>query len=308
MPGKSNAFAISKRLGLSDYVINRAKEFIDTDTIAVEDVIHSLEKSRVEAVEEKEEASRLRKEIQTLKEEYDEKLEKIAIQREKMLEEARQEAFRITRQAKEETELVIKELRRLEQENMSKEKNRKIEELRREISSSMGALQPSIKSMIVPKTTSKEVKDLKPGDEVKVITLNQQGSVISADNKKKEALVQIGIMKMTLPYKSLQKAKKDVKSTVTNATRNVIKSKSGRVKSEVDLRGMTLEEAREEVDKYLDDACLAGLENVTVIHGIGTGVLKAGITEMLKKHKHVKSQRPGQYGEGGMGVTIVTLK
>ena len=225
-----------------------------------------------------------------------------------MLEEARQEAFRITRQAKEETELVIKELRRLEQENMSKEKNRKIEELRREISSSMGALQPSIKSMIVPKTTSKEVKDLKPGDEVKVITLNQQGSVISADNKKKEALVQIGIMKMTLPYKSLQKAKKDVKSTVTNATRNVIKSKSGRVKSEVDLRGMTLEEAREEVDKYLDDACLAGLENVTVIHGIGTGVLKAGITEMLKKHKHVKSQRPGQYGEGGMGVTIVTLK
>ncbi|CEO15956.1 DNA mismatch repair protein [[Clostridium] sordellii] len=308
VPGKSNAFAISKRLGLSDYVINRAKEFIDTDTIAVEDVIHSLEKSRVEAVEEKEEASRLRKEIQTLKEEYDEKLEKIAIQREKMLEEARQEAFRITRQAKEETELVIKELRRLEQESMSKEKNRKIEELRREISSSMGALQPSIKSMIVPKTISKEVKDLKPGDEVKVITLNQQGSVISADNKKKEALVQIGIMKMTLPYKSLQKAKKDVKSTVTNATRNVIKSKSGRVKSEVDLRGMTLEEAREEVDKYLDDACLAGLENVTVIHGIGTGVLKAGITEMLKKHKHVKSQRPGQYGEGGMGVTIVTLK
>lgn len=308
VPGKSNAFAISKRLGLSEYVINRAKEFIDTDTIAVEDVIHSLEKSRVEAVEEKEEATRLRKEIQTLKEEYDEKLSKISIQRERLLEEARQEAFRITRQAKEETELVIKELRRLEQESMSKEKNRKIEELRKEISSSMGALQPSVKSMIVPKTASKEVKDLKPGDEVKVITLNQQGSVISADNKKKEAVVQIGIMKMTLPYKSLQKAKKDAKSTVTKATRNVIKSKSGRVKSEVDLRGMTLEEAREEVDKYLDDACLAGLENVTVIHGIGTGVLKTGITEMLKRHKHVKSQRPGQYGEGGMGVTIVTLK
>ncbi len=308
VPGKSNAFSISKRLGLSDYVINRAKEFIDSDTIAVEDVIHSLEKSRVEAIEEKEEATRLKKEIQEIKEEYQLKLDKISAQRERLLEQARQEAFRITRQAKEETDVVIKELRKLEKESVSKEKNRKIEELRKEISKSMGALQPSVKSMIVPKTSSKEIKDLNPGDEVKVITLNQQGSVISVDNKKKEAVVQIGIMKMTLPFKSLQKAKKDVKSTVTNATRNVIKSKSGKVKSEVDLRGMTLEEAREEVDKYLDDACLAGLENVTVIHGIGTGVLKNGITEMLKKHKHVKSQRLGQYGEGGMGVTIVTLK
>ena len=308
VPGKSNAFSISKRLGLSDYVINRAKEFIDSDTIAVEDVIHSLEKSRVEAIEEKEEATRLKKEIQEIKEEYQLKLDKISAQRERLLEQARQEAFRITRQAKEETDVVIKELRKLEKESVSKEKNRKIEELRKEISKSMGALQPSVKSMIVPKTSSKEIKDLNPGDEVKVIALNQQGSVISVDNKKKEAVVQIGIMKMTLPFKSLQKAKKDVKSTVTNATRNVIKSKSGKVKSEVDLRGMTLEEAREEVDKYLDDACLAGLENVTVIHGIGTGVLKNGITEMLKKHKHVKSQRLGQYGEGGMGVTIVTLK
>ena len=308
VPGKSNAFAISKRLGLSDYVIDRAREFIDTDSIAVEDVIHSLEKSRVEALEEKEEATRLRKEIQTLKEEYDTKLEKIHAQRERMLEEARQEAFRITRQAKEETEYVIKELRKLEQENASKEKSRKIEELRKEIANSMGALQPSVKNMIVPKVASKELKELKAGEEVKVITLNQQGTVVSADNNKKEAVVQIGIMKMTLPYKSLEKAKKDPKSTVTKSTRNIIKSKSGRVKSEVDLRGMNLEEAMMEVDKYLDDACVAGLETVTVIHGIGTGVLKNGIQEILKKHKHVKSQRPGQYGEGGMGVTIVTLK
>jgi DNA mismatch repair protein MutS2 len=172
----------------------------------------------------------------------------------------------------------------------------------------MGALQPSVKNMIVPKVAAKELKELKAGEEVKVITLNQQGTVVSADNNKKEAVVQIGIMKMTLPYKSLEKAKKDPKSTVTKSTRNIIKSKSGRVKSEVDLRGMNLEEAMMEVDKYLDDACVAGLETVTVIHGIGTGVLKNGIQEILKKHKHVKSQRPGQYGEGGMGVTIVTLK
>ena len=114
--------------------------------------------------------------------------------------------------------------------------------------------------------------------------------------------------KMTLPFKSLQKAKKDVKKTVTKSTRNIIKSKSGNVKSEVDLRGMNLEEAIMEVEKYLDDAYVAGLENVTIIHGIGTGVLKSGLQDILRRNRHVKSQRAGQYGEGGAGVTIVTLK
>ena len=154
----------------------------------------------------------------------------------------------------------------------------------------------------------KEIKDLKPGDDVKVVTLNQDGSVVSVDKKKKEAVVQIGIMKMTLPFKSLQKVKKDVKKTVTKSTRNIIKSKSGNVKSEVDLRGMNLEEATMEVEKYLDDAYVAGLENVTIIHGIGTGVLKSGLQDILRRNRHVKSQRAGQYGEGGAGVTIVTLK
>ena len=108
-----------------------------------------------------------------------------------------------------------------------------------------------------PKVATKEITDLKPGEDVKVITLNQEGTVVSVDNNKKEAVVQIGIMKMTQPFKSLQKAKKDVKKTVTKSTRNIIKSKSGNVKSEVDLRGMNLEEAIMEVEKYLDDAYVA---------------------------------------------------
>ena len=225
-----------------------------------------------------------------------------------MMEEARSEAFRITRQAKEDVERIIKELRVLEEERASKEKNQQIEALRKELTNSMGSLQPTVKSMIVPKVSSTEIKDLKPGEEVKVITLNQQGSVVSVDKNKKEAVVQIGIMKMALPFKSLQKVKKDVKTTVTKTTRSIIKSKSGMVKSEVDLRGMNLEEAIMEVEKYLDDAYVAGLENVTVIHGIGTGVLKKGLQDILRRNKHVKSQRAGQYGEGGAGVTIVTLK
>lgn len=308
VPGKSNAFEISRKLGLSDYIIDRAKEFIDTDNIELEDVLQNVEKNRLKAQEDREEAEKLRAEIEELKKEHQEKLEKLTNQREKMLERARSEAFSITRQAKEEVDSIIKELRRLETQRASKEKNMQIEQLRKELTDSMGSLQPTVKSMIVPKVASKEIKSLKPGDEVRVITLNQEGTVVSADNRKKEAVVQIGIMKMTLPFKSLQKAKGNTHSTVTKKTRSVIKSKSGRVKSEVDLRGMNLEEATLEVEKYLDDATVAGLEQVTIIHGIGTGVLKAGIQEVLKRNRHVKKKRPGGYGEGGVGVTIVTLK
>ncbi|MDB0438808.1 endonuclease MutS2 [Clostridioides difficile] len=308
VPGKSNAFEISRKLGLSDYVISRAKEYINTDNIALEDVLQNVEKNRIKAIEDREEAERLKEEIERLKVEYDEKLEKLVTQRDKMIEKAKSEAFSITRQAKEEVDLIIKELRSLEQERASKEKNRKIEELRKELTSSMGSLQPTVKSMIVPKVSSKEIKDLKPGEEVRVITLNQNGSVVSVDKKRKEAVVQIGIMKMTLPFKSLQKSHKDVSKNVTKSTRNIIRAKSGNIKSEVDLRGLNLEEAIMEVEKYLDDAYVAGLESVTVIHGIGTGVLKSGLQDILRKNRHVKSQRGGQYGEGGAGVTIVKLK
>ena len=308
VPGKSNAFEISKKLGLRDYVIERAKEFINTDNIALEDVLQNVEHNRLKAQQDMEEAERLKREIEELKKEHDEKLEKLVNQREKMLEKARSEAFSITRQAKEEVDDIIKELRRLETQRASKEKNREIEQLRKELTDSMGSLQPSIKSMIIPKVSGKEIKNLKAGDEVRVVTLNQEGTVVSVDTKRKEAVVQIGIMKMTLPFKSLRKAKGNQQSNVTKKTRNIIKAKSGRVKSEVDLRGMNLEEATLEVEKYLDDATVAGLEQVTIIHGIGTGVLKKGIQEVLKRNKHVKDKRPGGYGEGGVGVTMVTLK
>ena len=308
VPGKSNAFEISRKLGLRDYIIDREKEFINTDNIELEDVLQNVEKNRIKAEEERAEAEQLKKEIEYVKAEYDRKLEKLNVSREKMMEKARSEAFSITRQAKEEADNILKELRNMEMEMASKEKNKKIEALRKELADSMGNLQPSVKSMIVPKVSNKEIKDLKPGDEVKVITLNQEGTVVSVDKKKKEAVVQMGIMKMTLPFKALQIAQKEKKSIVTKSTRKIISSKSGSVKSEVDLRGMNLEEAIVEVDKYLDDACVAGLETVTIIHGVGTGVLKKGLQDVLKKNKHVKSQRPGQYGEGGMGVTIVEIR
>lgn len=308
VPGKSNAFEISRKLGLRDYIIDRAKEFINTENIELEDLLQNVEKNRIKAEEDRAEAEKLKTEIQMIRDAEAEKLEKLTNQKEKMMERARSEAFSITRQAKEEVDEIIKRLKELEQERASKEKSRQIEQLRKELTDSMGSLQPTVKSMIVPKVASKEIKNLKAGEDVRVITLNQEGTVVSADDKKKEAVVQIGIMKMTLPYKSLQKIKNQQHTTVTKKTRNVIKAKSGRVKGEVDLRGMNLEEATLELEKYLDDATVAGLEQVTVIHGIGTGVLKTGLQDVLKKNKHVKKKRPGGYGEGGVGVTIVTLK
>ncbi|MBQ3422515.1 MAG: endonuclease MutS2, partial [Romboutsia sp.] len=146
VPGKSNAFEISKKLGLNEYIISRAKEFINTDNIALEDVLQSVEKNRIKALEEREEAERLKSEIAFQKAEYDRKLEKFAAQKEKMMEEARSEAFRITRQAKEDVERIIKELRVLEEERASKEKNQQIEALRKELTNSMGSLQPTVKS------------------------------------------------------------------------------------------------------------------------------------------------------------------
>lgn len=308
VPGKSNAFEISKKLGLSEHIIEEARQHLTSEDIELEEVLQGVEKNRLKIEEELILAEKNRTEAENIKEYYQSKLEKFEKSKQKALENARSEAFSIIRQAKESTDEIIKELRKIENEKASQEKDRRIDEIRKEISKSMGNLQPSVESMVVPKFSSSEIKNLKPGEDVNIITLRQEGIVISCDDKKKEAIVQVGVMKMTLPYKSLKRVSKKEKNTVTKTTRKVIKSKSGNIKREVDLRGMNLEDAIYEVEKYLDDACMAGHEEVTIIHGVGTGVLKKGITELLKNNPHVKSMRKGEYGEGGMGVTIVTVK
>lgn len=308
VPGKSNAFEISRKLGLSDYVINNARNFLENDNVEIEEILQNVEKSRLKTEEELKRAEDMRTEIEAMKNEYQEKIIKLERSKQKVMENARSEAFSVIRQAKESTDRMIKELRKLEMESASDEKGRRIEKIRKEIVQSMGKLQPSVESMVVPKFASKEVKNLKAGEDVSIITLKQEGTVISVDNKKKEAIVQVGIMKMTLPFKSLKRIEKKENSHVTRTTRKVIRSKSGNITREVDLRGLNLEEAIMKVEKYLDDACMAGHDEVTIIHGIGTGVLRKGIKEWLKKNPHVKSMRDGQYGEGGIGVTIVKVK
>lgn len=308
VPGKSNAFEISKKIGLKTYIIEEAKEFLSSDDIELEEVLQGIEKNRIKIDEELENIELLKKEIEFNKEQYERKINKFQASKDKMLEDARSQAFSIVRDTKESSEKIIKELKELEKINEAKDRDRRIESIRKEISQNMGSLQPSLESIVVPKYSSKEIKSLKPGQNVDIVTLRQEGVIISSDDKKKEALVQVGIMKMMLPYKSLKVSDKKAKSNVSKSTRKIIRSKSGNIKREVDLRGMNLEEAIMEVEKYLDDASMAGHEEVTIIHGMGTGVLKKGINEWLKKNVHAKSFRPGQYGEGGPGVTIVKIK
>ena len=308
VPGKSNAFEISKKLGLDDYIIDNAKEFISSENIEFEELLQDIETKRQRAQEDSQRALMDKQEAQRLRKELEEKREKVASQRDKIVSEAKREAQNILKKAKAEADEIVKKLRQLEKTGYSSEMGKKVEKLRHDMKKSMGSLDESVDKLILPKAAKKEIKGLKEGEEVEVITLGQKGSVISADEKKKEALVQIGIMKMNLPYASLQRIKKEESQKKHSGAGKIMKSKSQSVKMEIDLRGMNLEEAMYEVDKYLDDAYIAGLEKVTIIHGIGTGVLKSGIKQMLKKHSHVKSARDGGYGEGGAGVTVVHLK
>lgn len=308
VPGKSNAFEISKRLGLGEYIIDKAKNFIDSENIEFEDLLQNIEQNRIDTLKEKEEANRLKEEVRKLKEELLVKTERLSVQRDKIINEAKRDALKIMRDSKEEADMIIKEIRDLQKQGVNKDKNREIENLRREMNESMKDLHSNVKDMIVPKVAKKAIKNLKVGDDVKVVTLNQQGSVLSVDNDKKEALIQIGIMKMNLPFASLEQIKSNKKDVLKSGAGKILKKKSFNIKQEIDLRGLNLEEAMVEVDKYLDDAYLAGIPKATIIHGIGTGVLKAGMKEMLKRHKHIKSYRDGVYGEGGAGVTIVEFK
>ncbi len=307
VPGKSNAFEISRKLGLSDFLIDRAKELLTGEDIHFEDLLQNIEKNRSTAEKEKEEAARLRMETQKLREEYYEKRQQLEIQKDKILKDAKKEAYKIVKQAKFDADEIVDNLKSLKVELEEKEMNRKIEEARKNISGKMGKLAQDMGEQLVLKTNKKPPKNLKQGEAVKVLTLDQIGYVISPEDTNGDVQIQVGIMKINVNVSNLERANSEKETKKTGAGK-IVKAKSENIKTEIDVRGQNLEEAMLDVDKYLDDAYIAGLTHVTIIHGVGTGVLSAGLKQMLKKHKHTKSFREGAYGEGGVGVTIVQLK
>lgn len=307
VPGKSNAFEISKKLGLSDFLIHRARELLTREDIHFEDLLQNIEKNRTTAEKEKVEAARLRMETEKLREEYFQKNIQLQNQKDQAIKEAKREAYQILKQAKKDADEIVDSLKGLRMELEEKEMNKKIEESRKNISGKMNKLSEGMNQQLIVKTNKKPPKDLKVGESINILSLNQTGFIISPEDENGEVQVQVGIMKVKMHISNLERAKVE-KETKKTGTGKIMRSKADSVKTEVDLRGQNLEEAMLEVDKYLDDSYIAGLTHVTIIHGIGTGVLSAGLKQMFKKHKHIKSFRDGVYGEGGAGVTIVQLK
>ncbi len=310
VPGKSNAFAISSRLGLTNDIIERAKEFLSQEDIRFEDVLLSIEKNRSEAEREKMRAESYRLEAERHKKDLEDQKRRIESQRENELRKAREEARKILVDAKREAEELIFEMKRLAKEQEEAELKRQTEELRQKVSKSINSLDDCLVESIMPKQgLVTPPKNLKPGDSVMIVNLNQKGTVVNVPDKNGEAIVQAGIMKINVHVSNLKIIEEQKpQGGARTGIGKIGVSKARSMSIELDVRGKMLDEAIEAVEKYLDDAYISRLKEVTIIHGKGTGALRSGIQSHLKGHPHVSSFRLGRLGEGENGVTVVELK
>lgn len=323
IPGKSNAFAISEKLGLSKEIISEAKKQISDDNKSFEDIIIDIESKRVQIENDSLEASEARRKAVSLEKDYENRLEKLNNQKKRILDDANTEAARILSSAKKSADEAIR--------NINKYGNKygdikKLEKERQNLGSKAKKARESasIKETVENKNIP---KNLRIGDAVKVLSMNMKGTVHSLPNEKGDLQVQMGIMKSNVNIKDLvlieerdelaekygyanRKAKnnKSKKNNVTINKKGSINSKSASTSYEIKLLGMTSDEAIATLDKYLDDAYLAHIPVVRVVHGKGTGVLRSAVQSYLKKHPHVEEFHLGEFGEGDAGVTIVTFK
>lgn len=314
IPGKSNAFAISQKLGLPDFIIQDAKSRLEEGDEAFEDLLASLEESRVTIEKEREEIASYKSEISRLKSRLEQKEERFDEWKDKLIRNANEEAQRILREAKETADQTIRQINKLAQSSgVGKELEAERTKLREKLDKVDKNL--SLKNEKGPKKTISP-KKLKIGDGVKVLTMNLNGTVSSLPNAKGDLYVQMGILRSLVNIKDLELLNEpaisgpgmDLMKKNNTGSGKIKMSKSFSVSPEVNLIGMTVDEAIPVLDKYLDDAYLAHLPKVRVVHGRGTGALKAGVHKHLKKLKYVKEFRLGDFGEGDTGVTIVTFK
>lgn len=306
VPGKSNAFEISKRLGLQDYIIDYARELISQENIEFEDVLQAIERDRIETEQNREEAERLKSEIQMLKEDLSKEKDKTKEMRDKIIQKAKEEARDILKNAKLESDLVISELRDISNE-VGKERNKRIQEAKDMLSSKLDQINSSISQDVLDVKSNKPPKNLKVGETVEVLSLNQKGEVLTLADESGNVLIQIGIMKVSVHISTLRRSKLDEEKH-QKKSKTIISSKSKHIKNEIDLRGRNIEEAILELDKYIDDSYIAGLKEIYIIHGKGTGALREGLQGYFRQHKLIKSHRVGKYGEGGTGVTVLEIK
>lgn len=309
VPGKSNAFAISQKLGLPLSIIERAKEQISQEDETFEDVLSNLEESRKTIESEREELASYKEEIKTLKEQLEAKQDKLDQRKERIIAEANEEAHRILREAKDYADQTMRIFNKAGKDSMSaKDLEKHRSDLRKKMDKA--GKKVALKTPQKQKSTLRP-QDLSLGDSVKVMSLNVKGTVSSKPDSKGMLFVQMGILRSKVHISDLQLIDEPVITgpALSRTGAGKIKmNKSASVRTEINLLGKTVDEAVSELDKYLDDAYLAHLSSVRIVHGKGTGALRKGVHNYLKRLKYVQDFHLAEFGEGDAGVTIVEFK
>ncbi len=300
VPGRSNAFEISKRLGLKEAILEAARTRVETTKTELTDLITKLEDRGLELDREIQGLQQQNQEVEQMRLDYERKIAKFEAEREKLLEQIKKEAFENIRQAKEEAEQIVADLRQAKKAADLTIKDH-------ELTEKLTALKASeAKQAEQFKRKARNKAPLKPGDEVMVLSLNRQGELIE-QTKNGEWMVQLGMMKVNIKADDLEYLRKSVKKKDTAKGKMIHKRRTD-IGIQLDLRGERYEDAMLRLDKYMDEVLLAGYQTVTIIHGHGTGALRQGVHKYLKQNKHVASFRFGGAGEGGTGATVVELK
>lgn len=309
IPGKSNAFAISHRLGLSDQIIDQARALLSKENLKFEDILTSIEKNRQSAEQDSAETKKMRLEIEHLKKQLEQERAKIEKQKDKIYDRAREKAEKIIQRAQDETDSLLAQLKSAQKEKETQDALRMMESIKHELGLKQKKNKAPASRTPKVKKSNLTANNLKLGSSVLLNDLGDKGSVLSINPKDNTAQIQVGIMKINSRLDNLTLLEEEIpKETFSSRRSGETGLRSAAIKSEVDLRGMLLEEALLETDKFLDEASMAGLTSVRVIHGKGTGTLRAGIQNMLRNHPQVRKFRLGNYGEGEAGVTVVELK
>ncbi|TKI56605.1 endonuclease MutS2 [Brevibacillus antibioticus] len=302
IPGRSNAFAIARRLGLPEHIIDVARGSISEEDNQVESMIASLERNRKSAEADRLAAKAAREEAEEQRRQLEEERAQFAEEKNKRMERAEDEARIAVQLAKEEAETIIRELREMMAEGMEIKEHRLIDAKKR-LGNAVLELE---KEKVKKPAKAVRATQIKVGDEVMVTSFGQKGTVLEKVNNE-EFLVQIGIMKMKVKRDDMH-VQNSIQQKPQAAPYTSVKRRSDNIKMDLDLRGYNVEDSIREIDQFLDDALLAGLHSVSIIHGHGTGVLRKGVHEYLRSHRNVKSFRLGGQGEGGVGATIAELK
>ena len=311
MPGRSNAFAISKRLGLDSDIIENAKEQVSEQDMRFERVVAALEGARRSADREHSRVLALRRELEDAKKQAELKEHEFAVKQEKVMEKTRETANSIIESARYKSSLLLNELEELKKSLNAQNAAEMAEKARRAYKSTLKDLEDTANPVIEKTASGEAVTSIEKGDIVLVADIGRDATVIDVKADKKQAYVMSGAIKMWVDFENLRHKSKNAQSSELKKTRKVtgIQSRALReVSGEVDLRGMASDEAILELDQYIDNAVISGLETVRIIHGKGTGVLRKNVQAHLRSHRSIKSFRLGTFGEGENGVTIAELK